>query len=184
MNLEEARTWISTHALIEQGYYLEGDNGQPNPHVTYCRKHAAAMATRYTRATKVKHWICEAWAGDDTASYCGIKTCSVTLDNGGLTDDGVRWALGMREENPMSFVASIDELELARRSMTGGSLANQYLWQLWLSQVLRNQRSVTKTQCLAFEAAWLAEHWHLALDILRRRDTKTMSKRLRTRKAA
>lgn len=183
MNLAEAKTWISTHAVIEQGYYLEGDDGQPNPHVTYCGKHAAAMARRYMRKTKIKHWSCAAWAGDDTASYCGIKTCGVTLDNGGLTHDGVRDVLGMREEHPMSFVANIDELELAQRSMTStarsGALVNQYLWQLWLSQVLRNQRGVTKVQCLAFEAAWLAEHWDLALGILRRRNAK----RSRTRRA-
>jgi hypothetical protein len=182
VDLAEAQNWISTHAVIEQGYYLDGDDGQPNPSVVYCRKHAAAMAKRFTRERRktilqVEYHFCEAWGGSDTVEHCGIKSCDLTLDSGGLTEEGIRWALGMDEGNFISFVASINELELARRAMTGGSTRSQYWWQLWLSQVLRNQKGVTKKQCLAFEAAWLAEQWHFALDILRQRGVGAARKR-------
>jgi len=176
VDLAEAQNWISTHAVIEQGYYIDGDNGQPNPSVVYCRKHAVKAAQRYTRdakrfALQVEHRFCEAWGGSDIVEWCAIKTCGVTLDTGGLTKEGIKWTLGMDEENPVSFVASINELELARRAIYGAlGVESQYLWQLWLSQVLRRQKGVTKQQCRAFEAAWLADHWDLALDILRRRD--------------
>jgi hypothetical protein len=176
MTLTEAQNWISAHAVIEQGYYLDGDNGQPNPSVVYCRKHASTMARRLTKNRRktileVQYNYCEAWGGSDLVEWCGIKSCGITLDSGGLTDDGVRWALGMDEEHPVSFVASIDELELVQRAMKGNSvrLQTKYNWQLWLSQVLRRQKGITKKQRLAFEAAWLVGETAFALDLLRRR---------------
>lgn len=175
MNLTEAQNWISTHAVIEQGYYLDGDNGQPNPSVVYCRKHASAMARRLTKNRRktileVRYNYSEAWGGSDLVEWCGIKSCGVTLDSGGLTKHGVLSTLGMDEESPVSFVASIDELELVRRGIHNAlGIEGKYLWQLWLSQVLRRQKGVTKKQCLAFEAAWLAGETAFALDLLRRR---------------
>ena len=178
MQLDTARYWTHLHASIVQGYYIDGDAGQPDPGTVYCHEHAARVAKRLTRKTRKQHNICEAWAGSDTVERCGVKSCDVTLNTGGLTKEGIRWALGMDEENPISFVATVDELEMVRVAMRGdGSLEVQHLWQLWLSQVLRNQHGVTQKQRLAFEAAWLAEQWEFALDILRQRDVSAPKRR-------
>lgn len=187
MDLVAAENWTSTHAVIEQGFYIDGDNGQPNPSVVYCRKHAEKAAARYTRdakrfALQIKHNFCEAWAGSDIVERCDVKSCDIALYTGGLTNDGIKWALGMEEENPISFVATVDELEMVRRAMPPNVMTNDkfqrvvpngiqpdvYLRLLWLSQVLRNQKGVGKKQRLAFEAAWLAGDLGFALGLLQR----------------
>lgn len=163
------RDWVVLECVrrgrvIELGYYLDGDDGQPNPTDVYCRTHASSMAQRLSRRTGKHYTFLEAWAGSDTVERCAISTCDVTLDCGGLTKEGVRWALGCDEESPLAFVASPDELDLAARAMSN----DDPLWDIWVSQVLRLQNRVSKAQQLAFEAAWVIDNRELALDILRR----------------
>ena len=157
--------WVESKAVLVQGYYLDGDDGQPNPERTYCLEHAAKLAKRLTQHTGTQYFHCEAWGGDDSIDWCGIKTCGVALTNGGLTDAGVRVTLGLQEENPLAFVADVDELALVARALVATS---DELWDLWLSQVLRRRYKITKAQQLAFEAAWTAGQRELALDILAR----------------
>lgn len=148
MDLDTARSWVSAHASIELGYYIDGDDGQPNPGTVYCRTHAVKIAKRLTRKHNVDHMYCQAWAGSDRVERCGIASCDIVLDTGSLTEEGIRWALGMDEEHPIEFVATVDELELVRRALPDipGCLQDHDAWQLWLSQVLRRQPGVTKRQ--------------------------------------
>ena len=74
-------------AQIRQGYFLEGDDGQPWPEKEWCRPCAAAVAFYYRRRRGMRglsEWEC--WSGDDgPRSCCG---CGIALDTGGLTSRG------------------------------------------------------------------------------------------------
>lgn len=71
-------------AQILQGYFLEGDDGQPWPEKEWCRPCAQAVAFHYRRRHGMRGlswWEC--WAGDDSPRRC--CGCDAPLDNGGLT---------------------------------------------------------------------------------------------------
>lgn len=74
---------------IEQGYYLEGDDGQPWPEKEWCRPCAKAVAHHYRRRLGMKGLsLYECWAGDDgPRACCGCG--AVLYTGGGLTEYGV-----------------------------------------------------------------------------------------------
>lgn len=169
MDREDAQTWVSKKSRVVAGFYITcADADVDEPENSYCIDHAAKVAMKLSRETKRDYRYAGAWAGTDTVERCVYKDCEVTLNCGGLTDHGVKWALGCDEENPLSFVADVHELELVSSTM----VHDNPLWPLWLSQVLRLQPGVTEKHCQAFEAAWLAGRRDLALDLLRERPSR------------
>lgn len=184
MDLEGARTWVSKKSHIENGFYITcADADVDEPENSYCVDHAAEVAAKLSCEAKHPHVASRTAmrepAGSDVIERCAIESCDVTLNCGGLTDHGIKWALGCEEQDPLSFVADVHELEMVSRSMS----PNNDLWTLWLSQVLRLQSGVTEQHCLAFEAAWLAGKRELALDLLRERPSRRKSDPRRRRAA-
>lgn len=108
--------------VIEEGFYLDSDDGQPNPSHVYCYRHAYAVATRMERSPKsrargTEFFVCGAWGGSDHEEWCAIKTCGVALNTGPLTDYGIDSALALTEEDPFSSPVSPEGLSLAADAM-------------------------------------------------------------------
>lgn len=112
---------------IEAGFYIDSDDGQPNPLHVYCIKHARAVAERWGRARGIDTYICGAWAGSDHLERCAIKACDIALDCGTLTDYGVDSALGLTETDPHACYVSPEELAFAANAM----MPDDPRWALW-----------------------------------------------------
>lgn len=107
---------------IELGYYIDSDDGQPNPCHVYCGMHARLVAERMERMEKwrgrgTEFFVFAAWAGSDHEEWCAITTCGVALNTGPLTDHGIDSALALTEEDPFSSPIAASGLVLAAESM-------------------------------------------------------------------
>lgn len=111
---------------IKRGYYVDGPDGEPNPHETYCRRHADEAAKKHAGA-----YVGACWAGSDLVERCAV--CEVELDTGGLTDYGVDSALGLTEEDPKAVFCTPGELEFSACALPNGDPR----WALWDFHMLR-----------------------------------------------
>jgi hypothetical protein len=109
---------------IVQGYYLDGEEGQPNPSKAYCDAHARRAAALFTSKRGKETMAYLAWGGSDRLERCAIVTCDLALDTGGLTDYGVSDALGVGERG---YLPTFQELSAAASSM----VADDPRWTRW-----------------------------------------------------
>lgn len=118
--------------IIEQGFYIESDDGQPDPDHVYCATHAIAVAERWGASPRHPRADCPRVGGSDNVERCAIWTCSMDLDTGGLTNYGIDSALTLTEEDPFSSCISVAELELSAQAM----MPLDPRWAVWDRHVL------------------------------------------------
>lgn len=112
---EALLAWLRTAAPEPvQGYYLDGEKGQPNPLTLYCEQHAERAAHLLTLRTGVETYADAATMGDDVVYFCPI--CGACLDPGGLSDHGIDNTVNA-EDMTMDVKAYGSEMIVAAESM-------------------------------------------------------------------
>lgn len=104
---------------IEQGWYVNSDNGEPDCGANYCHDHAQQVARFEALEVKpgVHVWADCAGGQTDSAARCEFGGCGKPLDFCGLTDYGVNTAIGLTEREPLKCHVYGAELELTARSL-------------------------------------------------------------------
>ena len=136
--MERAQLLEAVEALpdadVEASWFLdvEHDGMDIEASHDYCSRHAfrAALLLRRTGADV---YVSQATFGDDRVRRCGIVTCGVDLDGGGLTDHGIDDALALTETDPYESNVSVAELVLSAQSMA----ADDPRWTTWERQAHR-----------------------------------------------
>jgi hypothetical protein len=130
--------------MLVRGYYVRsyGDiDGYLD--VDFCLAHARIVAAWGERETGDEHRCYELDSPTDGHRQCcfggDIYGCQLHLDLGGLTDEGVRSALGLTEEKPEECSVYASELELAARELSADD-ERWKLWELHARRVLRSKR--------------------------------------------
>lgn len=128
---------IAVEALepIEQGWYVNSDEGEPDCGANYCRDHAEIVARWSGRSTGVETWADSAGGPSDSAPRCDFKYsamgrtfhCYKALEFGGLTNYGVDNALGLTETDPRTCHVHPAELVLSAQSMADDDAR----WEMW-----------------------------------------------------
>lgn len=123
------------HAL----FYLDSDNGEPEPYVEFCYDHAVVVARWSARETGTPTWIARSWGETDHAhAECAFGGCARLLrTDGGITSYGVDSALALTEEDPFKAHVSPEELDLAASAM----MPDDPRWKTWEKQAKRLLRA-------------------------------------------
>jgi hypothetical protein len=124
---------LSDANAIEQGWYVNGDAGEPDLGANFCREHAEVVARWSSRETGETTWADSAGSGVDTPARCAFGGCDKPLDFGGLTSCGIDCALALTEADPLRAHVYPAELELAARSMAD----DDPRWETWEAQAAR-----------------------------------------------
>lgn len=119
--------------VIEQGWYVNSDAGEPDLGANFCREHAEIVARWSGRETGAETWADCAGTGVDSPARCGFGCCNKPLDFGGLTSYGIDCALALTETDPLGAHVYPAELELAARSMAN----DDPRWETWDAQAER-----------------------------------------------
>lgn len=132
--MERAISRIAMKTLVD-GYYVDSDNGEPEPSEDFCREHAEMVARISALETGVATWVSSTSMGADGHRYCQFYGCELHLDFGGLTDYGLNNALGIADnpKHPLSAHVYPSELELAARAMA----QDDARWAVWCGHARR-----------------------------------------------
>lgn len=117
---------LGRNTLVE-GFYVDAYSGEVTDHDDFCREHADQVARVHALTTAEAAWIDSTSMGSDSHRECAFRGCGKHLDFGGLTDYGVKSALGLTEEDPHRVSCYPSELELAARAMAN----DDPRWELW-----------------------------------------------------
>jgi hypothetical protein len=123
-------------ASMLQAYYVDTEDGEPEPGADFCFEHAKELvATLAKEGTEA--WACSQWSESDNSKRCA--TCTCPLHAGGLSKYGVASALGLTETDPKACHVYVSELEDAANSMRETD-PRWDLWEFHARRVLKNRQ--------------------------------------------
>jgi hypothetical protein len=119
---------------IEQGWYVNSSEGEPDPGMNFCREHALIVAQWSSRETGERTWADSHGSAVDLAARCEFGCCDKPLDfGGGLTSYGIDSALALTETDPLRAHIYPAELELSAYSLAD----DDPRWETWEAQAAR-----------------------------------------------
>ncbi len=119
---------IGRRSDIQDTWYVRNNDAHDcMSQFAFCREHAGMVARVEAALHAVDTEADLSFGETDSFERCEFYGCDRALSNGGLTDHGVRSALGLTETDPKAVHCYVEELELAARTMG----ANDPRWELW-----------------------------------------------------